>query len=131
MNTRYVLYLFLEGQTLGLPFLCALRNIFHRDTLSSIGCEVITVRRNLDYANKSVMDQNPLRTVLAGAFRFIHINVVDKFPQKWCSQRIHFHELSNRMDELIFPLCRKIQVIDFIAYSMNPVCKFHALYFGF
>lgn len=81
--------------------------------------------------SKSVMDQNPLRTVLAGAFRFIHINVVDKFPQKWCSQRIHFHELSNRMDELIFPLCRKIQVIDFIAYSMNPVCKFHALYFGF
>ena len=34
--------------------------------------------------SKSAMDQNPLRTVLAGAFRFIHINVVDKLSEHWC-----------------------------------------------
>jgi hypothetical protein len=47
------------------------------------------------------VDHNALSAVFTGAFRFIHINVVNQFPEKRCGQGLHFHELTDSVDELI------------------------------
>ena len=60
-----------------LIFLCALGDILNCHAFAGVGGVVVTVIRDLNDTHEFVVDHNALGAVLAGAFRFVHINMVD------------------------------------------------------
>ena len=60
---------------------CAFGDILNGYAFAGVSGVVVTVVRDLNHTYKFVMDHDALGAVLAGAFRFVHINVVDQFPK--------------------------------------------------
>ena len=110
-------------------FLCALGDILNCYTFAGIGGVVVAGFRNFDHTNELIVDHDALGAVFASALRFIHINVVDQFPEQRCGQGLHFHELAYGMDELILAGLHGIQVRDTATQFCNLFFQFHALHF--
>ena len=89
-------------QAISLLVLCCLGHILNCYTFAGIGCVVVTVVRNFNNTNEFIVDHDALGAVLAGAFRFVHINVVNQLPEKRYGQGLHFHALADSMNELAF-----------------------------
>ena len=62
-------------------FSYALGDILNCYTFSCVCGVVITIVRDLNNTHKFVVDHDSLGAVLAGTFRFVHINVVNQFPE--------------------------------------------------
>ena len=69
-------------------FLCALGDILNGHTFTGVGGVVVAGFRNFNDSDELVVDHNALGAVLAGTLRFVHIDMVDQFPEKWCGQLI-------------------------------------------
>ena len=80
-------------------------NILNGDALTDVGSVVRMALRgiNVQIPDELVVDDKSLGFVFARPLRFVHINVVNQLVQHLFGQRLHFHELAYRMDEL-FPL---------------------------
>ena len=70
-------------------------------TLARVSGVVIAIVRDLNDTHEFIVDHNALSAVLAVSLCFVHINVVDQFPEQRCGQGLHLHKLADSMDELI------------------------------
>lgn len=70
------------------------RDILHRNALPCIDYIIFTSKsfRNFNIADKSVVNNYPLTSVLADAFGLVNINMVNKLLQKRRCKCFHFHE---------------------------------------
>ena len=91
-------------------FLCALSDIFNCYTFAGIGGIVVTGVRDFNDTHEFVVDHDALGAALASAFRFLHINMVNQFPEERCDQGLHLHEFAYGMDELILIGLHRVQV---------------------
>ena len=62
-------------------FLCALGDILNCNAFSGIGDVVIAIVRDLNDTYELVVDHDALGAVLASAFRFANINVINQLPE--------------------------------------------------
>ena len=79
-----IFYVLMYEQALACSILCALGHILNCYALAGISGVVVTIVRDLNDTHEFVVDHNALSAVFTGAFRFIHINVVDQFPEQRC-----------------------------------------------
>lgn len=57
------------------------RGVVHANAAAHIEGEENVVRHgDFEIAHEPIADRDPLRPVLAGAFRFVHVDMVDQFP---------------------------------------------------
>ena len=82
------------------------------DAAAHIKGEKNVVRHgDFQIAHEPIADRNPLRPVLARTFRFVHVDMVDQFPQQRCGQRFHLHELADRRGEQFRAAFLQFQII--------------------
>ena len=62
------------------------------------------------YSPKAVVDHDPLSVVLAAALFLKDVDVVDQFSEHRRSQGLHFHELADCLDKIIFVLLHLVQL---------------------
>ena len=110
MNTRFFCHnTGFAGSSL--LFLCHFGDVLYRNALAGFGGVGFIVRGfgEVDIAHKAVENGDSLGAVFPGSLRFVHVDMVDQFPQQRRGQRFHLHKLPNDCEEMAFILLHGIQ----------------------
>ena len=123
-------YFFCFPPSGGFSVLCGehlCRNILDLYPLPCIGGIIFVIRLcgDLNVSPKAVVDHDPLSVVLAAALFLKDVDVVDQFSEHRRSQGLHFHELADCLDEIIFVLLHLVQLGDAFLVLKDLVLQLH------